>query len=98
MIMQSAFFKMADIIPLEDAVKYLKDSVIDSYGLKGQKIIDMNNAAIDMGIEAPIKVNVPASWKTATDTSADSAKLECACSSTAKKEVPEFIEKKSLCP
>ena len=46
MIMQSAFFKLADIIPLEDAVKYLKEAVEHSYGLKGKDVVDMNNAAI----------------------------------------------------
>ncbi|MDY6294733.1 MAG: pyruvate:ferredoxin (flavodoxin) oxidoreductase [Schwartzia succinivorans] len=69
MIMQSAFFKLANIIPLDKAVKYLKDSVVTSYGNKGQKVIDMNNGAIDKGIdpEALIEVKVPASWKDAAD-------------------------------
>ncbi|MBE6097137.1 MAG: pyruvate:ferredoxin (flavodoxin) oxidoreductase [Schwartzia succinivorans] len=69
MIMQSAFFKLANIIPLDKAVKYLKDSVVISYGNKGQKVIDMNNGAIDKGIdpEALIEVKVPASWKDAAD-------------------------------
>lgn len=69
MIMQSAFFKLANIIPLDKAVKYLKDSVVTSYGNKGQKVIDMNNGAIDKGIdpEALIEVKVPASWKDASD-------------------------------
>ncbi len=80
MIMQSAFFKLANIIPLEQAVKYLKDAVVDSYGNKGQKIVDMNNAAIDHGIEALVKVTIPASWKTAVDEAA------------AAKEVPAFIK------
>ena len=62
MIMQSAFFKLADIIPLADAVKYLKDAVEHSYGKKGQNIVDMNNAAIDKGIDAIVAVDVPASW------------------------------------
>ena len=65
MIMQSAFFKLADIIPLEDAVKYLKDAVEHSYGKKGQNIVDMNNAAIDQGIGAIVEVPVPASWAAA---------------------------------
>ena len=65
MIMQSAFFKLADIIPLEDAVKYLKDAVEASYGIKGQNIVDMNNAAIDQGINAIVEVPVPAGWATA---------------------------------
>lgn len=82
MIMQSAFFKIANIIPLEDAIKYLKDAVVKSYGKKGQKVIDMNHAAIDQGVNAIVKVEVPASWKTAADKPAE-----------VKKEVPEFIEK-----
>lgn len=67
MIMQSAFFKLANIIPVEDAVKYLKDAVVTSYGKKGQKVVDMNNAAIDKGIESIVEITVPADWKTAKD-------------------------------
>ena len=67
MIMQSAFFKLANIIPIETAVKYLKDAVVTSYGNKGQKIVDMNYGAIDKGIESLIKVEVPTSWKDAKD-------------------------------
>lgn len=73
MIMQSAFFKLADIIPLDDAVKYLKDAVEHSYGKKGQNIVDMNNAAIDKGIDAIVAVDVPASWAEAGDTAAEAA-------------------------
>ena len=81
MIMQSAFFKLADIIPIEKAVEYLKDSVVTSYGNKGQKVIDMNNAAIDKGIDpaALIEVKVPADWAEAKDAPAP------------KKDVPEYI-------
>ena len=67
MVMQSAFFKLANIIPIETAVKYLKDAVVTSYGNKGQKIVDMNNGAIDKGIEALHRVNVPADWANAED-------------------------------
>ncbi len=67
MIMQSAFFKLANIIPVEDAVKYLKDAVVTSYGKKGQKVVDMNNAAIDKGIESIVEINVPATWKDVKD-------------------------------
>lgn len=63
MIMQSAFFKLADIIPIEDAVAYSKAGNLKSYGNKGQKIVDMNNAAVDQGIDALVKVDVPATWK-----------------------------------
>ena len=68
MIMQSAFFKLADIIPVEDAVKYLKEAVDHSYGLKGQTILNMNYAAIDKGVDAIVKINVPAGWAEAADT------------------------------
>ena len=73
MIMQSAFFKLADIIPLADAVKYLKDAVEHSYGKKGQNIVDMNNAAIDKGIDAIVAVELPAGWAEAGDTAAEAA-------------------------
>ena len=66
-VMQSAFFKIANIIPVDEAVKYLKDSVVKSYGRKGQNIVDMNNAAIDKGISGLRKVAVPAAWKQAAD-------------------------------
>lgn len=80
MVMQSAFFKLANIIPQETAVQYLKDAVVTSYGKKGQKIVDMNNGAIDKGIEAVVKVEIPASWKDAVDPV------------TTKKAVPAFVK------
>ncbi len=67
MIMQSAFFKLTNIIPVEDAVKYLKQAVDDSYGLKGQKVLDMNYAAIDKGIGAIVEIAIPADWANAVD-------------------------------
>jgi pyruvate-ferredoxin/flavodoxin oxidoreductase len=66
MIMQAGFFKLANIIPIEEAVKYLKDAVVKSYGKKGEKVVSMNNAAIDKGIESLVKIEVPATWKDAT--------------------------------
>ncbi|KEI13052.1 pyruvate:ferredoxin (flavodoxin) oxidoreductase [Clostridium novyi] len=81
MIMQSAFFKLANIIPIEDAIKYLKDAVVTSYGKKGEKVVNMNHAAIDQGVNAIVKINVPESWKTAEDKEAET------------KDVPEFISK-----
>ena len=92
MIMQSAFFALANIIPLDKAIQYLKDSVVDSYGNKGGKIIEMNNAAIDKGIEGAVKIEVPECWTTAKDSASDQAKFACACSSDLKKEVPDFIK------
>ncbi len=63
MIMQSAFFKLANIIPVNDAVSYLKESIEKMYGKKGPKVVDMNKAAVDRGIESLIEVKVPSSWK-----------------------------------
>ncbi|MGL5648673.1 MAG: pyruvate:ferredoxin (flavodoxin) oxidoreductase, partial [Clostridium sp.] len=74
MIMQSAFFKLANIIPVEDAVKYLKEAVVTSYGKKGQKVVDMNNAAIDKGIGMIQEINIPESWKNAEVEEVRSAK------------------------
>ncbi|HWR40368.1 MAG TPA: pyruvate:ferredoxin (flavodoxin) oxidoreductase [Patescibacteria group bacterium] len=91
MIMQSAFFKLANIIPQEKAAKYLKDSVINSYGNKGNEIIERNNAAIDQGMEAIIKVQVPESWKMAMDTISDQIHFACACSSEIQKEISSFV-------
>lgn len=67
MIMQAAFFKLANIIPVEDAVSYLKNSVEKMYGKKGQKIVEMNKAAIDSGIRGLVKIDVPAAWANAID-------------------------------
>ncbi|MEL5898551.1 pyruvate:ferredoxin (flavodoxin) oxidoreductase, partial [Clostridium sporogenes] len=65
MIMQSAFFKLANVIPVNEAVELLKNSVEKTYGKKGEKIVEMNKAAIDTGIDAIHKVNIPSSWKNA---------------------------------
>ena len=93
MVMQSAFFKLAAIVPLEDAVKYLKKAVVDDYGNQGQKIIDMNYAAIEKGMESIVKISVPEAWKTAQDTARDIQHVACACSSEAvAQELPAFIE------
>ncbi len=70
MIMQAAFFKLANIIPVEDAVKYLKEAVEHSYGKKGQNVVDMNNKAIDQGVGAIVEVEVPAAWAEAEDSHA----------------------------
>ena len=67
MIMQAAFFKLANIIPIEEASEYLKNAVIKSYGKKGARVINMNHAAIDRGFEAAVKINIPQSWKTVTE-------------------------------
>ncbi len=60
-ILQSAFFKISGIIPYEDAVKYMKDAALKSYGKKGENVVNMNYAAIDRGGEYT-EVAVPAEW------------------------------------
>ncbi|WP_297426430.1 pyruvate:ferredoxin (flavodoxin) oxidoreductase [Clostridium sp.] len=67
MIMQSAFFKLANVISVEDAAKYLKDSISKLYGKKGEKIVTMNQAAVDRGIDSLNEVSIPESWANAQD-------------------------------
>ena len=67
MIMQAAFFKLSNIIPIEDAVNHLKDAVVKSYGKKGEKVINMNFEAIDKGIEAIVKIEPKEDWINAED-------------------------------
>jgi len=82
MVMQSAFFAIAKIIPVEDAIKYLKEQVAKTYGAKGQDIVDMNGKAIDMGATRYKEIKYPESWATAEDApKADNP------------EIPEFFKK-----
>ncbi|MDR1673891.1 MAG: pyruvate:ferredoxin (flavodoxin) oxidoreductase [Oscillospiraceae bacterium] len=67
-ILQSAFFKLSGIIPIADAVKYMKDAATASYSKKGEKIVKMNHDAIDAGCESFVKVKIPSGWKKAEDT------------------------------
>ncbi|MCQ2174598.1 MAG: pyruvate:ferredoxin (flavodoxin) oxidoreductase [Bacteroidales bacterium] len=60
-ILQSAFFRISGIIPAEEAVKYMKDAALKSYGKKGENVVNMNYAAIDRGGEYT-EVKVPAEW------------------------------------
>ena len=73
MIMQAAFFKLANVIPVDEAIEYLKSSVVKTYGKKGQNIVDMNIAAIDQGVSSLVKVEIPASWANAEDAQAQAA-------------------------
>ena len=81
MIMQSAFFKLANVIPIDEAIKHLKDSIVKQYGRKGEEIVNMNHKAVDMGIEALVKVDIPESWKDAKDEEVEETT-----------DVPEFIK------
>ncbi len=84
MIMQTVFFKLANVIPIEDAVRYLKESIEKTYGKKGRKIVEMNQAAIDSAIEGLIEVDVPEGWKNANDIVNDDIHT---------KEEPDFVKR-----
>lgn len=64
-ILQSAFFKITNIIPYEDAVKFMKAAIVKSYGKKGEKVVNMNYAAVDRGGEY-VQVNIPEEWASLT--------------------------------
>ncbi|MFR5439710.1 MAG: pyruvate:ferredoxin (flavodoxin) oxidoreductase, partial [Monoglobus pectinilyticus] len=67
MVTQGAFFKLADVIPFDEAVGYIKAAIKKTYGKKGDEIVKMNCDAVDGAIDALHKVDVPASWKDAVD-------------------------------
>ncbi len=68
-VLQSAFFKLANIIPADQANKLMKEAAKATYGRKGDKVVQMNYDAIDAGANAIVKIDVPESWKNAEDTS-----------------------------
>ncbi len=67
-ILQSAFFTLANVMPQEDAIRYMKDAATKSYSKKGMDVVEMNHKAIDAGATAFVKIDVPADWANATDT------------------------------
>ena len=68
-ILQAAFFALTKVIPLDMAVEDMKKNNYNSYFKKaGQKIVDLNNKAVDVGISAAVKVEIPESWANAADT------------------------------
>lgn len=73
MVMQAAFFKLAKVIPVDEALAFLKGSVEELYGRKGQNIVDMNVAAIDKGATALREMRVPPEWAHLTDDREDDA-------------------------
>jgi len=80
MIMQAAFFQIANVIPPKDAFDYMKTAIKKTYGKKGEKVIQMNYAAVDNAIGALKKIKVPATWARA----GQEAYIE--------KEEPEFVK------
>lgn len=80
-ILQAAFFKITNIIPVEDAVGYMKDAILKTYGKKGDKVVNMNYAAVDAGVNQVQEVQYPMTWADAVDEAAVA------------ENVPEFVEK-----
>ncbi len=72
-ILQSAFFKLANIMPIEEAVDHMKYMAKKSYLKKGEAIVEMNYKAIDAGVDAIVKVDVPAAWATLSDEAPEAA-------------------------
>ncbi len=69
-ILQAAFFALAKVMPIDEAVQHMKDAATKSYLKKGQDIVDMNHKAIDAGVTAYTKIDVPADWADAADEAA----------------------------
>ena len=71
-VLQAAFFKLSGVLPIDDAVKYMKESIEESYAHKGDEVLAMNCAAVDRGIDGAVRVEIPASWKDAKDETPES--------------------------
>ena len=61
-VLQAAFFALADIVPVKEAVGYMKDAIRETFMLKGESVVDMNLAAVDEGIVGAKKIEIPGSW------------------------------------
>jgi len=85
-ILQSAFFKLANVIPFEDALRYMKDAAEKSYSKKGQDVVEKNWKAIDAGYQGIVEINVPEDWANAEDTPMGMPKVSCA-----NKELETFV-------
>jgi len=81
MVMQTVFFKLSNVLPVDDAITYLKESIEESYGSKGKNIVEMNWKAVDNSIENIKEIKYPASW----------AKLKP--EDKEKRDEPDFIKK-----
>ncbi|MFY9940985.1 MAG: pyruvate:ferredoxin (flavodoxin) oxidoreductase [Desulfobacterales bacterium] len=81
MIMQTAFFKLANVIPVEEAVTYLKDQIKKMFGRKGEKIVKMNHDAVDHTLDNLVEITYPESWADAGEVKAPA------------KDEPEFVTK-----
>ncbi|MGD8522828.1 MAG: pyruvate:ferredoxin (flavodoxin) oxidoreductase [Desulfobacterales bacterium] len=80
MIMQTAFFKLANVIPVEEAIDYLKDQIKKLFGKKSERLVEMNVTAVDQTLEHLVEIDYPDSWAEATDSPA------------AGKDEPDFVK------
>ncbi len=80
-IMQAAFFKLADIIPFDQAKEYMKHAIEDTYGRKGEKVLKMNYDSVERGAKDLVEINVPDAWADLPD--------DCCCCES---QAPEFVE------
>lgn len=74
-ILQAAFFKITNIIPEAEAVKYMKEAATNSYSHKGEKVVEMNHKAIDRGINDVKLIEVPKSWSQELENESKSKKI-----------------------
>ncbi|MDR2712979.1 MAG: pyruvate:ferredoxin (flavodoxin) oxidoreductase [Clostridiales bacterium] len=81
MVMQAAFFKITEVIPLETAVAGLNDSIEIAYGNKGEKVVNMNKQAVQKGLDSLVEVPIPPGWSNAGDSAAETG------------DEPEFVSK-----
>ena len=81
MVTQAAFFKLANVIPIDEAIPLLKGAIKKTYGSKGEKIVAMNCEAVDKALDAIVEIKVPDAWRSAEDKKAE--KIE---------DVPDFIK------
>ena len=82
MVMQTVFFKLSEILEVDEAVSLLKKAIKKSYGHKGEEIVNMNNNAVDKALERIEQINYPESWKNAKDENIE-----------IKNDKPEFVKK-----
>lgn len=82
-VLQAAFFKLANVMPVEQAVAYMKAAIKKTYAAKGDKIVAMNQAAVEQGLTGVVRIAIPAGWSA----------LQPAVTSTDATKVPDFIKK-----
>jgi len=82
MIMQTVFFKLAGVLPVDEAIARLKEAIVKAYGKKGEKVVQMNNAGVDAALDNLVEVNVPPSWASASGSNNDG-----------EKQIPEWVIK-----